>query len=479
MANPDKTNRSEGQFVRKTASVSLAILMLLINVLVIGLQHKDGIRGYLADSQAKSGNYTSALRYVEAVESDEKLLESRYSVACIMQKNKDFDQAAEQFLLLAEYRDSADRYLSSCYDSALLSYRNGDLDRALELFSQLGGYSDAAAMKNEVVYRKAENAFADGEYAQAIMLFLSLGEYSDAPQRALEAAMVITGSEAEAEDMMANGGMTGEEMERSLRIAERRTALPEFSVAAGNYHTVVLRSDGTVAACGDNSSGQCNVSGWSNIVQVHAGAKHTVGLRADGTVVATGDNTFGQCDVSEWTEVTELAVNDYNTLALLSDGTVKNCGYNSYEAVERATGVAHIFAGGYAVSAVREDGSYLFSHKSNALQPTQRIIHASMNTGYSVALQSDGTALFSADLGEEWKDMVWVDAGSTAVIGVDVNGAIRSRFFRASDAVEMSTSQELLQCAAGTAHFVFLTASGDVIAFGDNSMGQCDVSGLR
>jgi len=33
-------------------------------------------------------------------------------------------------------------------------------------------------------------------------------------------------------------------------------------VAAGTEHTVGLKSDGTVVAVGDNSSGQCNVGSW-------------------------------------------------------------------------------------------------------------------------------------------------------------------------------------------------------------------------
>ena len=43
-------------------------------------------------------------------------------------------------------------------------------------------------------------------------------------------------------------------------------------------------------AVGYNYTGQCDVSGWTGIVQVAAGYDHTVGLRADGTVVATGGN---------------------------------------------------------------------------------------------------------------------------------------------------------------------------------------------
>jgi hypothetical protein len=61
-----------------------------------------------------------------------------------------------------------------------------------------------------------------------------------------------------------------------------------------------LRADGTVVATGDNISGQCNVSGWKDIVAIAAGASHTVGLKSDGTVVACGYNGGGQTSVSAW-----------------------------------------------------------------------------------------------------------------------------------------------------------------------------------
>jgi len=72
-------------------------------------------------------------------------------------------------------------------------------------------------------------------------------------------------------------------------------------IAAGAYHTVGLKSDGTVVAVGDNSEGQCGISGWTSIVQVAAGYHHTVGLKSNGWVVAVGYNDYGQCDVSGWT----------------------------------------------------------------------------------------------------------------------------------------------------------------------------------
>jgi alpha-tubulin suppressor-like RCC1 family protein len=48
---------------------------------------------------------------------------------------------------------------------------------------------------------------------------------------------------------------------------------------------------------GYNQYGQLNVGDWTDIKQVAAGMYHTVGLKSDGTVVALGSNDEGQCDV--------------------------------------------------------------------------------------------------------------------------------------------------------------------------------------
>lgn len=40
---------------------------------------------------------------------------------------------------------------------------------------------------------------------------------------------------------------------------------PKDTLAAGNRHTVRLKSDGTVVAVGDNEYGQRDVSGWRGI----------------------------------------------------------------------------------------------------------------------------------------------------------------------------------------------------------------------
>ena len=86
-------------------------------------------------------------------------------------------------------------------------------------------------------------------------------------------------------------------------------------MAAGEAHTVALRSDGAVVAVGRNTQRQLNVSDWNDIVAVAAGAMSTVGLRADGTVVAAGAYS-GIRNISDWQI-------DWRQIALDQAGRVK------------------------------------------------------------------------------------------------------------------------------------------------------------
>ena len=44
-------------------------------------------------------------------------------------------------------------------------------------------------------------------------------------------------------------------------------------------------------AAGDDASGQCDIADWTDMQQVAVGMYHTVGLKSDGTVVAVGPET--------------------------------------------------------------------------------------------------------------------------------------------------------------------------------------------
>ena len=80
-----------------------------------------------------------------------------------------------------------------------------------------------------------------------------------------------------------------------------------IAIAAGDWHTVGLRSDGTVVSTKPDSDkhpglylGACNVEGadWTNIIEISAGCGITVGLKEDGSVIAVGYNDHRQCDIA-------------------------------------------------------------------------------------------------------------------------------------------------------------------------------------
>ena len=89
-------------------------------------------------------------------------------------------------------------------------------------------------------------------------------------------------------------------------------------------HSVARTGSGTVAAWGDNSSGQLNVpAGLRGVVAVSAGGDHSLALRADGTIIAWGNNTHGQATVpAGLSGVIVVSAGGSHSLALTASVTV-------------------------------------------------------------------------------------------------------------------------------------------------------------
>jgi hypothetical protein len=140
-------------------------------------------------------------------------------------------------------------------------------------------------------------------------------------------------------------------------VAGQGRALP--MVAAGYYHTVGLKADGTVVAIGENRFGQCDVGSWTDIVRVAAGSQHTVGLKADGRVVATGDNAGGKCNVGDWASIIRIAAGNQHTVGLKGDGTVVAVGDNTSGQcdVEGWSGIVQVAAGYDHTVGIKADGT--------------------------------------------------------------------------------------------------------------------------
>ena len=65
------------------------------------------------------------------------------------------------------------------------------------------------------------------------------------------------------------------------------------AIAAGGYHSLALKSDGTVVGWGATATGQTTIpAGLSGVIAIAAGYHHSLALKSDGTVVGWGDNTM-------------------------------------------------------------------------------------------------------------------------------------------------------------------------------------------
>jgi alpha-tubulin suppressor-like RCC1 family protein len=134
------------------------------------------------------------------------------------------------------------------------------------------------------------------------------------------------------------------------------------AVDGGLYHSLALKSDGTVAAWGGNADGQTNVpGGLGGVVAIAAGEKHNLALKANGAVIAWGYNKEKQCEVpAGLSHVKAISSQTWHSLALKTDGTVVAWGRNNHgESAVPAdlTGVIQICAGSDHNLALKSDGT--------------------------------------------------------------------------------------------------------------------------
>jgi hypothetical protein len=97
------------------------------------------------------------------------------------------------------------------------------------------------------------------------------------------------------------------------------------SIYNGYYCVGAILQDGTAAFLKYNVTddyGQFNTLTWTDLTQLAMGMHHTVGLRSDGTVYACGSNLDGQCDVSDWTDIVYIEAGKNFTLGVKADGTL-------------------------------------------------------------------------------------------------------------------------------------------------------------
>ncbi len=234
-------------------------------------------------------------------------------------------------------------------------------------------------------------------------------------------------------------------------------------IASGLFHSISLKSDGTVWAWGYNSNGQLGngtnidsktpvkVLGLSGITAISSGQSHCIALKNDGTVWSWGRNYSGQLgdatmndknipvQVKNLAGIIAIESGPDFSLALKSDGTVWAWGSNSNSRLGDGT---------------------TSSSKSTPVQVKNLagITAVSAGVSLSMALKSDGTVWI-------WgrNDYGQLGDGSTIHQGLPFQNPNLS---------------EVSFIAAGSDHAHVIKNDGTVLAWGRNNYGQLGVNSV-
>lgn len=254
------------------------------------------------------------------------------------------------------------------------------------------------------------------------------------------------------------------------------------AVDAGGLHTVARRSNGTLWAWGDNTSGQgsldpldtgnitnpVQVGTVANWATISGGQLHTAAIRADGTLWTWGNNVFGQLGdgtsddrftpqqivltspvspVNEWFAVSS---GDSHTLALQADGSLWTWGDNSAGQLGDGTTDQQL-----APKRVVTQNPGNFDNNWVAV---------SAGTMYSVGLQADGTMW-------AWGDNSFGQLGSDPASKPSSLIPIQVINFVPVDG-NPGFNSNWTAIAAGFTHLLGLQANGTIWGVGANSVGQ-------
>lgn len=261
-------------------------------------------------------------------------------------------------------------------------------------------------------------------------------------------------------------------------------------VAGGLYHSLVLKSDGTVTAWGagwTNSGlnphfGQAIVpSGLAGVTRLASGYYHSLALKADGTVVAWGAGTnytgvsphYGQAIVPPAaTGISAIAAGAYHSLALKSNGTVVAWGAGTNTSSSPHFGQCAVPAGLSNIVVIAA-GVY----HSLALKSDGTVVAWGAGTSYTGGTPEFGQSQVPAGL----SDVVAIAGGGYHSLALKADGTVTAWGAGTNDtggspdfgqAQVPSGVTNVAALAAGFYHSMALKADGTVVAWGYNNNGQ-------
>lgn len=330
------------------------------------------------------------------------------------------------------------------YNLALEQIENNNYEEAIDILAPLGMFQDATRY---IAYSEAMLLMEKENYSAAYDQFIQLEDFYESELRADEAnnamaQLVELGPLYEAALKNYNDGNLLEALSTFQQLGDYRDSQHyveacgiklqrltfSHTITAGIQFSAGITQDGTVVFSGKNFDGESDIYSWSDIISISSNNEFFMGLKEDGTVLtAKRDSNYKyRVDTSDWTNIVDISTGEQYVVGLRADGTLTAQGIDGY-------GETNI---------------------------------------------------------DDWRDIIAIDTGWQHTVGLDKNGGVHITGFNSEslltqiheqsdqwkDIISISTGGSTGSGNKGRGHVVALKRDGTVVAVGDNSFGQCNVS---
>lgn len=281
-------------------------------------------------------------------------------------------------------------------------------------------------------------------------------------------------------------------------------------VAAGANHTLALKTNGSLWAWGDNFVGQMGygrisflmptpvrIGSDSNWGQIAASSGYTLGLKTDGSLWAWGDNTSGRLGLGNATDMTDtpmrigsdnnwaqVSAGHSNTAAVKTDGSL--WAWGNYSSVPLSNGTfpkytperigsdnhwVQVAAGGGNTLVLKTDGSlWALSNSKDSqlviLNPADRnaLVRLGNDSDWAKIAAGNGFFLARKTDGSLW---AW-GFNNQGQLG---NGNTTTH----NTPARIGINKQWAQIAAGNSHALAVKADGSLFAWGFGGDGQLGI----
>ena len=391
----------------RTANSSKSVIRNFIMLTVVAVVIFVGVR-FIFNS---ADDHISKIYETNNIEETNNV-EQLYSEAESFFENGKYSEAAEIYRNLkesGEYKYSDER-INEIYRIGIQLYEDSDFDGAERIFESLGDYENAT---DYLEYILADKAYNNGDLASAEIKYCNIDD----------------------SDAISKGNGIWEDVIRS----RRRPVTVNRTDNDGSY-IFAITNDGRVSVASDGSKGdgKCDVSEWTNIVQVSASAWHTVGLKEDGTVVAVGRDDGRRCDVSSWKNIVQISAAADYTAALTKDGKVLTSDERWMDTLSTWNSIVEISASNSHIIGLRNDGKVLAVGESGksycAVDKWEDIKSVCAVYMLSIGVRTDGTVVtvgnnygFSFDeekINNEWNNVIFCEGSNGNHVGLRNDGCL-------------------------------------------------------